>query len=109
MMISMTHNENIKTFDDLSQHLELEVERLEAYKAIKAAKSGSAYMVNNDSRTLRGFKRKIMVQDNTLAMDVCVRRQRTPNASKEIVVVRAKMANASIVTRRDTLLITTLS
>ena len=57
-MISMTHNENIKTFDDLSRHLEMEAERLEASKATKVAKSGSAYMANNDFRVPRGFKGK---------------------------------------------------
>ena len=58
MVIIMTHNETIKTFDDLSRHLELEAECLEASKATKAAKSGSAYVANNDSHSLRGPKRK---------------------------------------------------
>ena len=53
VMISMTHNKNIKTFDDLSCHLELEAECLEASKATKAAKSRSAYVANNDSRMPR--------------------------------------------------------
>ena len=30
----MTHNENIRTFDDVARHLELEAERLEAAKPI---------------------------------------------------------------------------
>ena len=54
----MTHNKNIKTFDDLSRHLKLEAEHLKASKAIKATKSGSAYVANNDSHVLRGPKRK---------------------------------------------------
>ena len=58
MVISMTHNENIKTFDDISCHLELEAEHLEASKATKATKSGSAYVANNDSCTLKGPKHK---------------------------------------------------
>ncbi|KAK0583239.1 hypothetical protein LWI29_034969 [Acer saccharum] len=33
MKINMTHNDNIKTFDDISRHVELEDERLEAAKA----------------------------------------------------------------------------
>ena len=57
-MISMTQNKNIKTFDDLLGHLELETERLEASKATKAAKSGSAYVANNDSREPRWTKSK---------------------------------------------------
>ena len=58
MVINMTHNENVKTFDDLSRHLELEAEHLEASKATKAAKSRSAYMPYNDSLTPRGPKCK---------------------------------------------------
>ena len=58
MVISMTHNKNIKTFDDPSRHLELEAERLEVSKATKATKSRSAYLANNDSRAPRGPKRK---------------------------------------------------
>ena len=38
MRVNMTHNENIKTFDDFSRHLELETECLEAARA-----SGSSY------------------------------------------------------------------
>ena len=33
MRLNMNHNENIEMFDDLSRHLELEAERLEAAKA----------------------------------------------------------------------------
>lgn len=39
MRVNMTHNDNIKTFDDLSRHLELEAERLDAAKA-----NASAYL-----------------------------------------------------------------
>ena len=46
MVISVTHNENIKTFDDLLRHLELKAKHLEAFKTTKAGKSGSAYMAN---------------------------------------------------------------
>ena len=56
MVINMTHNENIKTFPDLSHYLELEVERLEASKATKTAKSRSAYVANNNSRVPRRHK-----------------------------------------------------
>ena len=58
MMISMTYNENIKTFDDLSHHLELEAKCLEASKATKATKSGSTNVINNDSHAPRGPKCK---------------------------------------------------
>ena len=58
MVISMTQNENIKNFDDLSRHLELEADCLEASKATKATKSGSAYMANNDSCVSKGSKLK---------------------------------------------------
>ena len=33
MRLNMTHNKNIKTFDDLSRHLELEAKHLEFAKA----------------------------------------------------------------------------
>ena len=58
MVINMTHNENVKTFDDLSRHLELEDDRLKASNATKAAKSGSVYVANNDSCAPKGPKRK---------------------------------------------------
>ena len=62
MVISMTHNENIKTCDDLSRHLKLEVKHLKAFKATRTAKFGSAYVANNDSRVPRGPKRKNYAQ-----------------------------------------------
>jgi len=49
----MTYNENIKTFDDLPRHLELEAERFEAAKA-----SGSSYAAQSDSRRPFELKRK---------------------------------------------------
>ena len=36
MCQNLTHNENIKTFDDVARHLELEAERLEATKPISS-------------------------------------------------------------------------
>ncbi|KAK0607489.1 hypothetical protein LWI29_015731 [Acer saccharum] len=45
MKINMTHNDNIKTFDDISRHVELEDERLEASKA-----SGQLYVVESSKR-----------------------------------------------------------
>ena len=49
----MTHNENIKTFEDLSLHLELVAERLEAVKA-----NGLSYTAQFDSRKPSRPKRK---------------------------------------------------
>jgi hypothetical protein len=37
MSQNLTHNENIKTFEDVSRHLELEAERLEAAKPNSSA------------------------------------------------------------------------
>ena len=51
--INMTHNDNIKTFDDISRHVELEDERLEAAKA-----SGQLYMAESSKRKTKGFMRK---------------------------------------------------
>ena len=53
MRLNMMHNENIKTFDDLSHHLELEVECLEAAKA-----NGSSYTAQSSSRKPSRPKRK---------------------------------------------------
>ena len=36
MCQNLTHNENIKTFDDVARHLELEAERLDATKPISS-------------------------------------------------------------------------
>ena len=107
MVINRTHNENIKTFDDHSRHLELEAECLEASKATKAAKSRNAYVANNDSHQ-EGLSARIMLQGKALAMDLGLRRQRIPSASKASAMARARMANASTVTRRETSLMTTL-
>ena len=49
----MTHNENIKTFDDVAHHLELETEHLEATKPIS-----SVHMTENSSRKVSRPKRK---------------------------------------------------
>jgi hypothetical protein len=53
MSQNLTHNENIKTFDDVSRHLELEAERLEAAKP-----NNSAYLAESSSRRANRPKRK---------------------------------------------------
>ena len=53
MKQNMTHNENVKTFEDVSRHLELEAERLEA-----ARPNGSAMVAESGSRKTSGSKRK---------------------------------------------------
>ncbi|KAI9169131.1 hypothetical protein LWI28_007482 [Acer negundo] len=53
MKINMTHNDNIKNFDDISRHVELEDERLEAAKAF-----GQLYMVESRKRKTKSFMRK---------------------------------------------------
>ena len=50
---NLTHNENIKTFDDVGRHLELETERLEAAKPIS-----SVHMAETNSRKASRPKRK---------------------------------------------------
>ena len=49
----MTHNENIKTFDDVARHLELEAERFEVAKPIS-----SMHMAKTSSRKASRPKRK---------------------------------------------------
>ena len=53
MSQNMTHNENIKSFDDVARHLELEAKRLEAAKP-----NGSIYMAETNSRRASKPKRK---------------------------------------------------
>ena len=53
MRHNMAHNENIKTFNDPSRHLELEAECLKTAKA-----NGSSYITQSDSRKPSGPKRK---------------------------------------------------
>ncbi|KAK0584277.1 hypothetical protein LWI29_010428 [Acer saccharum] len=53
MKINMTHNDNIKTFDDISLHVKLEDERLEAAKA-----SSQLYMAESSKHKTKGFKCK---------------------------------------------------
>ncbi|CAL5358485.1 unnamed protein product [Camellia sinensis] len=52
MKQNMMHNESVKTFEDISRHLELEAERLEAAKS-----DGSAMVVESSSRRTSQFKR----------------------------------------------------
>jgi hypothetical protein len=52
MSQNMTHNENIKSFDDVARHLELEAEPLEAAKP-----NGSVYMAETNSRRASRPKR----------------------------------------------------
>ena len=49
----MTHNENIKTFDDVARHLELEAEHLKAAKLIS-----SVHMAETSSRKASRPKHK---------------------------------------------------
>ena len=53
MKVNMTHNENIKTFADISRHLKLEDERLEAVKP-----DAQAYVAASSSKNVHAFKRK---------------------------------------------------
>jgi hypothetical protein len=53
MSQNMTHNENIKSFDDVACHLELEAERLKAAKP-----NGSIYMAETNSCRASRPKRK---------------------------------------------------
>ncbi|XP_020097866.1 uncharacterized protein LOC109716723 [Ananas comosus] len=52
MRVNLTHNDNIKTFEDVARHLELEEERLEAVK------TPTANAAESNFRRTSGFKRK---------------------------------------------------
>ena len=53
MKVNMMHNDNIRTFNDISHHLELEDERQEATKAFC-----QLYVTESSSRKTSGFKHK---------------------------------------------------
>ncbi|OMO58188.1 Integrase, catalytic core [Corchorus capsularis] len=55
MKANMTHNERVRTFEDIARHLELEDERL---KAAKPATDGVANVAESNSRKASGPKRK---------------------------------------------------
>ena len=50
-MVNITHNESIKTFDDIVHHLELEVKQL-----VVARSNEQAYVVEFNSHKTFGFK-----------------------------------------------------
>ena len=52
MRVNLIHNDNIKTFDDVAHHVELE-DRLLAEKLVQ-----KAFMSENKSRRAQGFKFK---------------------------------------------------
>ena len=52
MVVNMKHNENIKTFDDIVCHLELEIKPL-----VVARSNEQAYVVESNSHKTFGFKR----------------------------------------------------
>ena len=51
MVVNMTHNESVETFDNIVRHLELEVERV-----MVARLDEQAYVVKSSSRKTFGFK-----------------------------------------------------
>ena len=53
MRVNMTHNDNIKTSNDIKRHLKLEDDRLEAAKT-----SSQLYMANSKQQKTSGFKHK---------------------------------------------------
>ena len=52
MRINLTHNDNIKTFDDVARHVELEKDHLLAKKLVY-----EAFMTENKSRGAQGSGR----------------------------------------------------
>ena len=59
MKVNLTHNESIVTFNDVAKHLELEDERLEAYKAF-----GQVYYTEDagTSRSKPNFRKGKFIQ-----------------------------------------------
>ena len=52
MRVNLTHNNNIKTFDDVARHVKLEEDCLLAKKPVQ-----EAFMTKNKSRGAQGFGR----------------------------------------------------
>ena len=53
MRANLTHNENIKTFDDVARHVELEEDRLLSEKP-----ANEAFITESKSRGAKGSRRK---------------------------------------------------
>ena len=53
MRVNLTHNQNIKTFDDVARHVELEEDRLLSEKP-----ANEAFMTESKSRGAKGSRRK---------------------------------------------------
>ena len=102
----MTHNENIKTFDDLSRHLELKAEHFEVAKA-----NGSSYTAQSGSRRPFGLKARKIKAKRMRILDLHLKRLILPSVIEASVVVRrAKLAHRALtMTRKDTLLVIALS
>jgi hypothetical protein len=75
MSQNLMHNENIKTFKDVSHHLELEAERLEAAKP-----NSSAYLAESCSR--RAFRAKRKNNDKHGAARPVPKKERTNNRKR---------------------------
>ncbi|OMO55158.1 Heat shock protein Hsp90 [Corchorus capsularis] len=87
MKANMTHNDSVRTFEDITRHLELEDERL---KAAKPATDGVANVAESNSRKASGPKRKwtgkfVGKRD---ADEPAPKRARLPSAIVASVVVR---------------------
>ena len=52
MHVNLTHNDNIKTFDDVARHVELKENRLLVKKPVQ-----EAFMIENKSRGAQGSGR----------------------------------------------------
>ena len=91
MRVNLTHNDNIKTFDDVAHHVELEENQLLFEKPIQ-----EAFMTENKSRGEQGFeatrervrvlkakeKTKLVIVDKSSSVgNAMVRKARTKIAS----------------------------
>ena len=102
----MTHNENIKTFDALSRHLELETERLEAVRLMACLILLSLVRAGHLGRSAR----KIKVERMRI-LDLRLRRLILPSEERQAWWLRrVKLAqHALTVVRKDTSLVIALS
>ena len=101
MKIQMTHNDNVKTFEDISRHLELEDERLEAAKPFNEANYASSS--SGMKRKRSNFGNKASEQPNPKKQKRHAKRGKK-GGKKD----KTKMKNATIVTHWVILLVNAL-
>ena len=106
MVVNMTHNESVKTFNDIVHHLELKVERL-----VVARSNEQAYVVKSSSRKNFDFKRNRKFFKKNKKIWWCFKERKKLRHAKNSSALRGIRAswNATIVATSVTSLASALS